>query len=312
MTFWTGHERAISQVLGVALMVAVVVGLAVVSGVLFFDLAEQRDPQPAATFDVEVEDDGVTHRLVLEGGETLDGDRIRLVDAADSDVFAGETVRSGDETTFYPTDGDVAVVWEGSHGGSHVLGTFEVESTVPEPDKGCPWVDNETNSGSDKLNVDGEVVNCDAETTEDVEVTTSGVIIGDTDSGKTVDADGAEFYGDVEAETLVNLQDGEIYGSVASNDDVKIDNGTVSESIRADDVIEVVGDSSVGGDVESDTDLVKVDSSTVQGNVVSDGSVKLLNATVEGDVYVDSANFDCTDSTINGQDCDEYTPRDPG
>jgi len=33
--------------------------------------------------------------------------------------------------------------------------------------------------------------------------------------------------------------------------------------------------------------------------------------TVSGHVYVDSGDFSCSDSTINGEDCGTYTPKDP-
>jgi len=47
---------------------------------------------------------------------------------------------------------------------------------------------------------------------------------------------------------------------------------------------------------------------------VSNGShpdVKFDNATVREDVYVEDAEFDCTDSTIAGQNCSKYSPKDP-
>jgi FlaG/FlaF family flagellin (archaellin) len=307
------RRRAISPIVGIPLMVAVVVGLAAVSGVLLFDLAGQQDPAPAAKFEVEADDDGVTHWVRLAQGPNLDGDRLSLLNADDPDVFAGREVGAGDEDEFLPASMDVAVVWEGDDGTAHTLGTFEVDWSLPDADHGCPWVDSETNGGSDKLDVDGDVVDCDAATAKDVEVTTSGVIVGDTDSGQVVDADDATFYGDVAADDLVSQLDSEVYGDVAADDLAKVDAGSVDGSVTAADEAELVSGSTVDGDVAAD-DLAKVDGSTVNGSVVSDGShpdVKLVDANIRGHVYVDDADFDCTGSTIRGQDCSEYTPKDP-
>jgi FlaG/FlaF family flagellin (archaellin) len=69
------------------------------------------------------------------------------------------------------------------------------------------------------------------------------------------------------------------------------------------------GTTLVGGDAESETKPVKLLSSEVSGDVASSDSVKLQDATVTGDVYVDGT-FDCTNSTVNGQDCGAYSPKE--
>lgn len=59
----------------------------------------------------------------------------------------------------------------------------------------------------------------------------------------------------------------------------------------------------------SEADKVKIDQeSTVEGDVSGD-SVELTDSTVEGDVYTDGT-FDCEDSTIDGQSCDDYDAQD--
>ncbi|PSP52500.1 hypothetical protein BRC67_04125, partial [Halobacteriales archaeon QH_3_68_24] len=56
---------------------------------------------------------------------------------------------------------------------------------------------------------------------------------------------------------------------------------------------------------------VDISDSTVEGSVVGSNGVDLDGVTVTGHVYAPSGSFSCSDSTINGQDCGSYTPRDP-
>lgn len=308
--------RGISPVVGIALLTAIVVALSVVTGGIFFSLGQERDPAPGVSMSLEAEDVGPVYLLVHEDGDVLDGERVEIRGIADAGTLAGEEVGAGDRHRIVPTEGTVELVWYGEHGTSYVIweGSVPPEDTISEPDRGCPWVDGESNGGVEDVKVDGIAVDCDVETEKVIEVRNGGVVIGDTSSElKEVDADDAQFYGDVTVETNFNLQDGIVTGAVTSDDLVKIDNGTVGGSIGADNTIEVIDGSSVGGDVASDSDLVKVLSSDVSGSVATDasGSIKLQDATVSGEVYVDAADFDCADSTIGGQDCGEYTPKDP-
>lgn len=309
------RERGVSPVIGVALLTAIVVALAVVTGGIFFSLGQEKNPAPGVSMSLEAEGVGATHLLVHETGDVFDGDRVELRGAADSKALGGGTVAAGDRHTVAPTDDTVELVWYGEQDTSYIIWESSVpeDETIPEPDEGCSWVDSESNGGVDDVKVDGIVVDCDVETEKVIEVQKGGIIVGDTNSElKEIDADDAQFYGDVTVENNLNLQDGIVAGTVTSNDLVKVDNGTVGGSVTADNTIEIIGGSSVGGDVASDSELVKVLASDVSGSVATDGSgsVKLQDATVSGDVYVDDANFDCTDSTIAGQDCSEYTPKD--
>jgi flagellin-like protein len=320
------EDRGLSPVVGVALLLAIVVLLAVVSGGLIFGLTTERQPPPEVELAAE-------HRLVHESGEPFDGDDVELLGATDPDALEGSELAAGDREAFYAVNETIELVWYGDDGASYVLREFEIDGgeTVPAPDEGCPWVDSESNDGTDSVTVDGLVVDCDVETDEQVTVKNGGVVIGDTVSDlKDVDADDAEFYGDADVENVFNLQDGLVTGSVDSDTaDVKLDNATVGGSATAEKVVELQGASTVEGDAKSETKAVKVlDGSTVEGDAVSEtdqakvtgstvsgavyggGSVDLDDATIEGDVY--AADFDCTDSTINGQDCAAYAPEDPG
>lgn len=305
--------RAISPVTGVVLLVAIVVVLVSGAAAAIFDLTQERESQPEVALEMEVEDDGFTHALELTHGSALDGDKVTLRGAADPDALSGTELSASDDVQILPIEEEIKVVYTGEHGSSYLLRTFEPDQTFPDPDEGCEWVETESDGGTEKIKVTGIVVNCDLETIKDIEVESYAVVIGNVDSDNNqLDADDVKIYGDVDVEDVANLQDGEIKGSVVSQTaDVKIGNGTVGGSIEAGKVIEVVDGSSVDGDLTNDDKTVKVDDSTVSGSIVTEGDVKLQDATIEGDVYVDPADFDCTSSTINGEDCSTYTPKDP-
>lgn len=311
------RDRAISPVIGIVLLVAIVSILAAVAGGMFFELTREREPAPEITLSLEGDGAALGERwLVHDHGERLDGDKTEIRGIADPETLSGESLSAADRHRVVPVSETIRVVWFGEHGTSYVIREFSVEPevTVPSPDEGCPWVDTESNGGVDDVKVDGIVVDCDIETDKVVEIQNGGVVLGDTESHtKLVDADDARLFGDVVVEKDVNLQNGTITGSVeAQTENVKIDDGTVGKSIQADKTVEVVDGSSVGGDAVSANKQVKVLSSSVSGHVATNGSVKLQDATVGGDVYVAGSNFDCTNSTVNGKDCGNYSPRDPG
>jgi len=309
-------ERAISPVVGVALLVVIAVLLTAVTAGFVLELGTEREPAPDVALTLEPADDGmaVAHRLAHTDGDRLDGEQVTLRGVANPDGLSGGELSAGQRHSLYPVDTTVQVVWTGDHGTTYVLREFEVDpdDTVPEPDEGCDWVDSESNGGVDDVKVDGLVVNCDVQTDKVVEVSSGGAVIGDTASdAKTVDVDDGELYGDARAEDVVNVQDGTVAGSaVSATGDVKVDGSRVGGAARAQRTVEVVNDGSVDGDAVSDANQVKVVDGDVSGAVTGD-SVKLQSATVEGDVYVDPSNFDCSGSTIAGQSCSEYSPRDP-
>lgn len=325
------RDRAVSPVVGVVLLIGIVLLLAAVGTYMAFELTEKREPAPEVALSVERADGGPVYRLIHSGGERLRGERMTLRGAADPDSFAEGGLAVSESAVFFPTDEEVTLVWTGRYDTSYVLRTFEVEETLPDPDEGCDWVDSETNGGEDDLTVDGAVVDCAVETDDFVKLQNGAVVIGattsntkyleaaasqvygDVDVETTVDADDARLYGDVVAGKTVNLQDGTITGDVASaGADVKLTNGTVDGTVTAGTGIDVQKGSSVGGDLVSDnTKTVDVDDSTVEGDVMSEGTVNLNGVTVEGDVYVYASDFKCTDSTVDGESCGEYSPKSP-
>lgn len=307
------ERRAVSPVVGSVLLLAVVVVLGAVGGSMFLGMTQETDPAPSVVLDVEPADDGAVHVLRHDGGAELEGERLVLRGAVDPDGLAGATLAAGRGESFYPVEPEVTVVWTGDRGTSYTLGTFAVEDPLPAPDRGCGWVDDETDGGADPAKVHGVVVNCDVETTEIVEVQDGGVIIGDAISGeKGLDGDDSTVYGDVDVERVANLQNGTVTGSTTSRtSDVKLYNSTVEGPVAGHRVVEVERGSTVDGDVVSHNRTVEVDSSAVSGSITADESVDLQDARVEGDVYVDPSDFGCTDSTVNGRSCSDYEPKDP-
>lgn len=305
--------RAVSPVIGTVLLIAIVVALGGVGAVVFFGSAETSDPAPSVHFDNEDSDGEFEQRLIHDGGDKLDGERVELRGAADPDTIAGENLSAGDEVSFYAVDEEVRVVWYSESDTSYVLSTIEAEETIPEPDEGCDWVDDETNGGVDQITINGIVVNCDVDTNDQITVRNGAILIGEALSGsKELDLDDSDVFGDVNVEKVLNGQDSDIMGDATSRtEDVKVDNGTVGGSIDAEKTAEATSGTVVEGDMESQTSDAKVLQSTVEGSVTADDIVKLDDALVEGHVYADPSDFDCTDSTINGQDCSSYTPRDP-
>ncbi len=314
MTDSASQDRAISPVIGIVVLVAVVVGLSAVSAGMLYSLNQERDPAPTVTMSLEPTDVDAIQTLVMENGPTLEGEKIEIHGGVELSNLATRELSAGDQHDVVPIDTTIEVVWFGDHGTSYVIWeeTVSEAATAPAPDKRCSWVETESDGGTTNVKIHGIVVACDVETSEGIEVQDGGVIIGVTMSGaKDVDADNATFYGDVEVEQVFNLQDGLVIGSIESHTaDVKLGNGTVGGSISAAKEVEVVDGSSVAGNVVSDGG-VEVLGSEVSGSVVSHDSVKLQDATVNGEVYDGSPTFDCTNSTINGQSCASYSPKDP-
>lgn len=308
-----GDNRAVSPVVGGILLIGILVVLVTITAALIFGATDNPDPAPEVAFELRETDDRFRYALVHESGDRLDGDRVELRGVANPDSPAGTTVTAGDEMSFYPTSDRVTVVWYGDRDTSYVLTRADVEVTLPAPDEGCDWVDDQTNGGTDPITIDGIVVDCDVETDEQVTVRNGGVVIGDVDSGlKEFDGDSARVYGDVDVENVANLQDGTVAGDIDSGTaDVKAGNATVGGSIDAEKVAEATDGSVVEGDMESRTKDTKVLDSEVEGSVTAAGIVKVQDARIDGHVYVDPSDFDCTNSTISGEGCGSYTPKDP-
>ncbi|PSQ17273.1 hypothetical protein BRD00_08150 [Halobacteriales archaeon QS_8_69_26] len=330
--------RAVSPVVGTALLLVIVVLAVVVAAQVFMKIGEEPDPSPDVVMDLEKGEFAPVHYLHHGGGDDLGGNgKTRIRGIANPDVLHDEELNAGDREEVIPVvpvDEEVQVVWRGDDGTSYVLWRFHPSSYLDRSvDEGCGWVAAETNDGSDPITVDGVVVNCDIITNGDIDVVNDAVIIGNATSlANNVDLDESVVYGPVNADGDVDLDGTNVSGSVdsdgsdvvltdgsrvggdvtiGSGGNVDIDGGSsVEGNVEAGNRIDL-DSTTVGGNVVSDAGDVVVTDSTVGGDIKTDGTVDLDNATVTGDVYVDPGDFSCSDSTINGQDCGSYSPKDP-
>ena len=109
-------DDAVSPVIGVILMVAVTIVLSAAIGTFALGLEEAAQPSPPdAEFAVDYDDPEL--EVVHDGGDRVDGERLRLVSGTTTTEWGGGTVRPGDSLTLDRTDGDfergdtVHVVW---------------------------------------------------------------------------------------------------------------------------------------------------------------------------------------------------------
>jgi len=133
-------DRGLSPVVGVALLIAIVVAVAAVSAGLILGLAEPNDPAPTATFDIESADAAGEVVIRHAGGDTIDGDRLRIAGVADSDTdaFAGDRVATGTTATVAPTDDDIELVWASEErDNSAVVARLDTAVSVPFTARGA-------------------------------------------------------------------------------------------------------------------------------------------------------------------------------
>ena len=123
------HDAA-SPVVGVVLMVAVTVVLSAVVGTFALGLDETvRTAPPSAQFDFQYDDPELV--VVHDGGDRLEGERLRLVSGTTTTDWGGGPVRAGDARTLDRTNGDFArggtvhVVWV-AEGRSSTVRSFHV------------------------------------------------------------------------------------------------------------------------------------------------------------------------------------------
>jgi len=318
----------VSPVVGTVLLVAVVVALAALAATLAFDTGGPREPAPDVVLELEQTDRPVAHELVVEGGDTLVGEKIEFRGTADEDPLAGR-LRAGESLTVYPVEDTVRIVWFGEYTTTQILATFDPDPDLPPVDEDCNWVESTTGGHTSSVTVD-VVVDCNVETEGDVDVVDPGVVIGDVDSyDNTVDLDHGTVYGFVRSDSAVDLDGTLVSADVTGGGDVTITDGsTVGGAVEAgpSGSVDADGGSQLGGPVVAGDDValdsvtvggdvrgpdVDVSNSTVEGSVVGSNGVQLDGVTVTGHVYAPSGSFSCSDSTIAGQDCGSYTPRDP-
>lgn len=282
-------RRGLSPVIGTVLLVAIAVLLASVAAYVAFGATEEREPAPEVTMELEPEAVPGAYELSVTNGERLDGEKVELRGAADENALRNRDLLAGDSAAVFPVRERLQLVWFGEHGSSYVLREFEVDPEIPAADKGCSFVE-----GKSTVDIDS-VVHCDVVLPGDIDVESGGTIVGRVESGSggvDIDNGGLTVYGAVSSDQSVDIDDSNVTGSVTAGDDVAVDGATIWGDVR-------------GPDVDLDT-------GTVHGSVKSTGTVQLDGVTVEGDVYANSGDLTCSDSsTIAGQPCSSYTPKDP-
>ena len=327
-----GGERGISPVVAVVLLLGITMLLAAVAGPLVFgaigefgnDIPETEfsfhyeQGQPV-NFDLSTDSfgtqfergDGVV-TIQLQEGESLDPKNVEirssvsggnlLNDTAD-DVFApGETVQSGAEIVLAAErDETISVVWTGDGGGeSAIIGAFDVEGPatqtgpwVPEPDRGCEYIEDQLDSGTSHIKVIGVVVECDfpqyypeiGDITIRSENGDFGAVIGEINGTGDINIqNGGTFQGTVESGTGgnngdIDITDGSsVYSDVVAEGSgyVDIDGGSrVVGSVDAVEGVSLQSSSSVSGDIVAGTDGngdVDVTESRVGGGITTNGN----------------------------------------
>ncbi|PSQ58538.1 MAG: hypothetical protein BRD23_06590 [Halobacteriales archaeon SW_9_67_25] len=266
------------------------------------------DGQTPPPGDVEIDgfvlecdlDDYDVHNLDIKGGGAVIG----VTEAEGNINYDGGTTYDANATAL---DGNNIKLKTGSvvngnvnsssgadlNGGSQINGNLDAEGSV----------NIQSNSR----------VTGDVDTTGTVQINSNSRVDGAITTDGDVDPDSSTIGGKIVAQgTIDTIDDTTVKAGVESTGGNKIgtDSSTVLGDVRTGGVISLDNGTSVDGDVESTggSGVKILAGSTVTGDVATDGDVKVKDSTVEGDVY--ASTFDCTNSTINGQDCSSYNEKD--
>lgn len=333
-------ERSVSPTIGVVLMLAVTISIAVVIIPFVLSIAgDATDSAPQTDFSYsysegianDITDDFAQEggeaqglvRIDVESGDSIPAEQVRVNTTvsggtlADTDVFdEGDRIHPGDTITVWAARGDqIDIIWTAADGGeSATLERFTVGGVdnlippgAPEPEEDCEYVE-----GEDNPNIQDTVVQCDL-TQSDLDTITIGpdaAWIGTINASEEVTVLG-EQYGDVIADD-VNVT-GQVYGDVSadqnltmSGDDAEID-GAVSAGT---DGVRLDPQAYVTLDIDSDGE-VDLTNATVGGSVSAEGTVTLDDeTTVQQQVTLEDSDAeiicDDSESTIDDQGCTEY------
>ena len=132
--FVFGDERAVSPVVGVALLIAIAVILAAVIGAVVLGLGTGGvdTPQAQLVADFDADGDGNVS-IAHNGGEPIPADHVVFVDESGSNATIGDDLTAGNTADFDSgdlaglTDGDtVTLIWQDPNSNSEtVLERFE-------------------------------------------------------------------------------------------------------------------------------------------------------------------------------------------
>ncbi len=293
MTTEQGGRRAISPVIGVALLVVIVTVLSTTVAYLALGLSDETDPQPTVVLELERTESAAVFKLRHRSGESIDGNKTRLVGVGDEHALEGERFQAGEEIQVVPVDNEVELLWFGGNTG-HTVQTFDVDTStlphdIPAIDQECDWVQQNIDANGD-LDMGGDDAVCDVTedvdtggSTANVDLANGSVLVGKVDTDGDVDLDSSVVAGDVKsagADITVTVSS-DIYGDVVASPGTNID---------------IDGNSNVTGDV------------TVDG-----GSLSLDTVDIDGHVYADPGDVSCSNAELgpNDESCGAYSYRDP-
>lgn len=125
-----GDERGISPVVGGALLIAIVVLLATVTGAIMLGLTDDDPPAPSTRLELQATT-SCGFQLVHRGGDALDGDRVTVQGLEDPSALSGRELTAEDAVSVTPSDERVRVVWNAPDGDrDYVLREFSVDTGV--------------------------------------------------------------------------------------------------------------------------------------------------------------------------------------
>jgi len=282
-------NRAISPVVGVTLLVAIVAILSATVAYIALGLADETDPQPDVALEFEQTKYNVIFVLRHHSGETIDGNKTRIAGVGDEEALEGKRLRSGEEVRVVPVDDEIKLLWYGENT-AHTIQTFDVDTSrlpygIPNIDQDCPWVEQNIKATGD-LEMNGDKAICDVtEDTNtgisdiDIDIDSGSVLVGSIDTDGDVDVDSSVVTGDVATtgSDITITDDAAIYGDVVASPGTNID---------------IDGDSNVTGAV-----------------VVDGGSLSLDAVDIDGHVYANPSSVSCSNAELGpgGKSCAAYT-----
>lgn len=328
-----GTDRGVSPVIAVVLLLGIAALLAAVAAPVVFGVVGEfgsdapnaefgfhyqqgqslETSSPTDDFGTPVDKGTGLVTVQLERGDSLDPANIELranvsggnlLDDTSNAVFApGDRVREGTVLTLTAVrDETVEVVWTGGDE-SAIIAEFGVNapptpgsSLLPDANRDCGYIEQQLDSGSNDIEIDGVVVECDLDQyypeINNVKIRSEngslGAVIGNVNG--TVDISilngGATFQGYVDA------------GADGTDGDITIKEGsTVYSNVNAkgDGLVEVLSNSTVRGDVDAVEGVTMKGNASISGDVVSgensqDGKVDLTSSSIRGDVTVEGSS----------------------
>jgi len=105
-------SRAISSITGVALIIAVALILATATTLFVFNLTDNKEGQPSASFEGEISTENpIEYRMTMESGEQLNMSHINLIGA----VFVSDqpdSIAAGESILVQPLSKTIALTWQ--------------------------------------------------------------------------------------------------------------------------------------------------------------------------------------------------------